>query len=230
MKGRVSILRMIIIAVGLLLLALLMSPPSASVSASSCKDGYFAVGGYDGSGYGVSGELYVTDPNTVCMWSNQVAIWIDQYNSVEGGWQESPYNFGNSGKHPWTHRVKSGVRDTRLFGQYWLSAGSYPAFKLVSRAVPGTYLWDFYLGGTLLHSWDMGRGDGTVVAQQERWNHADGEVNGEPAGLSHIRALKKANINRQFINWSYLEGQDYDVDYRYVENWWDNTQFWVYSD
>lgn len=164
------------------------------------------------------------------MWSNQVAVYIDPYNSVEGGWQESPYNFGDSGKHPWTFRKKQGIPSTKLFPDHWLLTNSYYTFKLVSRAVPGTYVWDFYLGGTLLHYWDLGRGWGKVQAQQERWNSADGEVNGSPAGDSHIKALKKANIDRQFVNWSYLNPSDSHVDYRYFEYPWDNTQFWVLPD
>jgi len=230
MKGRVRIPGMIRVVVGLLLLALLMSPPSAPVSAASCKDGYFAVGGYDGSGYGVGGRLHVTDPNTVCMWSNQVGVSFNVNNWVEGGWQESPYNFGNSGKHPFTFKKRAGVGYVKLFPDIWLSVGSNPRFRLVSRVIPGEYEWDFYKGTQWLWSWAMSYGVGQVQAQQERWNHADGEQGGQPAGESHIWSLERADYSRNWIGWSYLEGKDMDVDYRYFEYFWDNSQFWVYPD
>jgi len=230
MKARSSLARVVSVVLGSVLLTVLIGAPHDSASAADCKDGYYAIGGYDDEGYGVRGELKVTNPKTVCMWSNQVAVYINEDNWVEGGWQESPYNFGDSGKHPWTYRKKEGKSSTKLFPGHWLQANSYYTFKLVSRAVPGTYVWDFYMDGTLLHYWDMGRGWGTVQAQQERWNSADGEVNGSPAGDSHIKGLKKANIDRQFVNWSYLNPQDLDGDYRYFEYPWDNTQFWVWPD
>lgn len=230
MKARTSLARVVSVVLGSVLLTVLIGAPHDSASAADCKDGYYAIGGHDNDGYGVRGKLKVTIPNTVCMWSNQVAVVIDQNNWVEGGWQERPDYFGDSGKHPWTYRKKQGIPSFEGFGGIWLSENFYYTFKLVSRAVPGTYVWDFYLGGTLLHYWDLGRGRGEVVAQQERWNSADGEVNGSPAGHSHIKELKKANIDRQFVNWSYLDPDDLDVDYRYDEDPWGNTQFWVWPD
>lgn len=116
MKARTSLARVVSVALGSVLLMVLIGAPHDSASAADCKDGFYAVGGHDNNGYGVRAKLKVTDPDTVCMWSNQVAVYIDPYNWVEGGWQESPYNFGNSGKHPWTYRVKGGKSSTELFG------------------------------------------------------------------------------------------------------------------
>ena len=231
MTAKSSLVRAMVAAFGVLSVMVLVGGPGDSVSAASCKDGYYAVAGYDANGYGVRAKLLVTDPSTVCMWSNQVAVYLNVDNWVEGGWQKSPFIYGNSGKHPWTYGRYKGVGESEYFGAYSLSAGSDYTFKFVSKAAPGGGgIWDFYFGSTKLHSWYLPSTTGQVHAQQERWNHADGQVDGAPQGQSHLWALKKANIDRQFVNWSYLDGHDYDADYRYFEYASDNTQFWVYPD
>jgi hypothetical protein len=88
----------------------------------------------------------------------------------------------------------------------------------------------------MVHRWRGAAGSdwplGGRQAHLPQWclGSAQYHVGGSPQGRSHLWALKKANVNRNFVNWSYLSGQDYDGDYRYFEYASDNTQFWVYPD
>lgn len=53
MKARTNLARVVSVVLGSVLLAVLIGAPHDSASAADCKDGYYAVGGYDDEGWGV---------------------------------------------------------------------------------------------------------------------------------------------------------------------------------